>query len=198
MHPEIVAIFTYIRSDTISTRPYEPNTLTCQSAGTNNSPRDTFHSPVTWNPARHIPLSSYIFVYVQGPVRHQYLRKHLTLLLCFDIPPIAASVIHGCNPCRQNWQLCMTQQFRLDPTLCSLLDPTHWFLTWFYSLVPDLIWLTSSWLYSTHWFLTLFESMVLTWFDSSFPTWSRSLFPTRFISQFLTRFDSVFFGLTCV
>ena len=31
--------------------PDGPNTLTCQSASTNDAPRDPLHGPVTWNPA---------------------------------------------------------------------------------------------------------------------------------------------------
>ena len=40
MHQYRGIVCTYIRSDSLSTRPYNQNTLTCQSADTTNAPRD--------------------------------------------------------------------------------------------------------------------------------------------------------------
>ena len=48
MHQYILIVCTYIWSDGISMIPNNPNTLTCQSTVTNDSPRDPLHGPVTW------------------------------------------------------------------------------------------------------------------------------------------------------
>ena len=47
MHPDRVIARTDRRSDVLSTRPDYQNTLTCQSADTNDAPRDPLHGPVT-------------------------------------------------------------------------------------------------------------------------------------------------------
>ena len=47
MHPYRVIVRTYIWSDDISSISYGPNTLTCQSTGTNDFPRYLLHVPVT-------------------------------------------------------------------------------------------------------------------------------------------------------
>ena len=44
MHPYRGIVHTDRQSDGISTRPYEPNNLINQSAGTNTNPRDTLHA----------------------------------------------------------------------------------------------------------------------------------------------------------
>ena len=47
MHPDILIVCTYRRSDGLSTIPDDQNTFTRQSANTNNAPRDPLHGPVT-------------------------------------------------------------------------------------------------------------------------------------------------------
>ena len=51
-------------SDGLSTIPGDPNTLTRQSSGTNDAPRDLLHGLVTWNTSRHGPYYVYTYVYV--------------------------------------------------------------------------------------------------------------------------------------
>ena len=58
MHPDIEIVRMYRRSDCLSTRPDDQNTLTHQSADTNDAPRDPLHGPVTWNPAHTRPYST--------------------------------------------------------------------------------------------------------------------------------------------
>ena len=50
MHPARGIVRTYIRSDVLSARPDDHNTLTYQSIDTNEAPWDPIHAPVTWNP----------------------------------------------------------------------------------------------------------------------------------------------------
>ena len=45
MHPERGILHTHIWSDSISTRPDKPNTLTRQSDNTNDAPRDPLPPP---------------------------------------------------------------------------------------------------------------------------------------------------------
>ena len=47
MHPDILNLFTDIKSDGLSTIPEVPNTLTFQSNGKNDAIRDPLHCPVT-------------------------------------------------------------------------------------------------------------------------------------------------------
>ena len=47
MHPDRVIVRMYRRSDGLSTRPDYQNTLTHQSADTNDAPRDPLTGPVT-------------------------------------------------------------------------------------------------------------------------------------------------------
>ena len=47
MHLDIKIIRSYRRSDGIYTRLDDPNTLTRQSDGTNDAPREPIHGPVT-------------------------------------------------------------------------------------------------------------------------------------------------------
>ena len=61
MHPERVIVLTYRRLDNISKRQDDQNTLTRQSADTNNAPRDLLLVPITWKPAQTRP---YIYVYI--------------------------------------------------------------------------------------------------------------------------------------
>ena len=47
MHPNIVIVRTGIHSGGLSTIPDGLKTITRQSTGTNNAPRDPLHGPVT-------------------------------------------------------------------------------------------------------------------------------------------------------
>ena len=47
MQPDRVIVLTYRRSDSISSRPEDQNTLTHQSADMNDDPPDLIHVPVT-------------------------------------------------------------------------------------------------------------------------------------------------------
>ena len=49
MHLDILIFRTDRHSDGLSTIPDDLNTLTLQSAGMNNTPRDPLHRPVTGN-----------------------------------------------------------------------------------------------------------------------------------------------------
>ena len=46
MHPYIGIVRTYRRSEDLSTRPDDQNTLTRQSSDTNDAPRDPLHDPI--------------------------------------------------------------------------------------------------------------------------------------------------------
>ena len=52
MHPDRVTVRMYRRPEGLSTRPDDQTTLTCQSANTNDAPRDPLHGSVTWDPVR--------------------------------------------------------------------------------------------------------------------------------------------------
>ena len=58
MHPDRGIVCTYRWSDGISMIPDDHNTLTCQSANTNNATREYFHGPGTWNYVRVRPYST--------------------------------------------------------------------------------------------------------------------------------------------
>ena len=80
MHPDIVIVRTYSRSDILSTIPNDKNIITRQSDNTNDAPRDPLHDPIIWNPAQTRPYST----------QQIFLRLHLqsititasTSLLC--------------------------------------------------------------------------------------------------------------------
>ena len=142
-----VIVRMYRRSEGLSTGPDDPNTLTRQSAGTNNDPRYLPPQPrymeswPTWPAIRlrlHLRLRSRVFCCEQQ-----------TIFCCIEILPITTPVIPRRKPCHQHRQLCTTQWFWLESNNCYWLDLTYWFLISFDSPFPDLIQLTGSWLYST-------------------------------------------------
>ena len=47
MKPDRGILCTYRHSSGLSTRPYDPNTLTRQSSSMNYAPRDLLHGPIT-------------------------------------------------------------------------------------------------------------------------------------------------------
>ena len=163
----------YRRSEGLSMRPDDPNTLTRQSAGTNDAPRDLTPRPhymESWQTRPTIRLRLHICLRSRAssisPWTENYflLRQEPAHHHAIYPPPRALSsasaILH--NSMVLTW-------------FESL------FLTWSDLLVPCLIWLTVSWLDPTHWFLNWFDSTVLAWFNS--------LFLTRFDSLFLPWFD---------
>ena len=59
VHPDRGIVRTYRHSDGLSTIPYDPNTLTPQSAVTNDAPRDPLLGPVTGD-VRHLIIITHI------------------------------------------------------------------------------------------------------------------------------------------
>ena len=78
MYPERGIVRTDRRSDGISKIPDDPKSLTCQSASTNDAPRDLILGPVTWNPAQHGPICVYVYRYVYSPARCHDLHEQQT------------------------------------------------------------------------------------------------------------------------
>ena len=83
MHPNIGIVCTFIRSDGLSMRLDDQNTLTCQSADTNDPPpRDPLHVPVTCNPSR---IWSYSMRQLCLHLRLQYVTiVAITAMICQD------------------------------------------------------------------------------------------------------------------
>ena len=77
MHPDRGIVRTYRRSDSLSTRPDDHNTLTCQSSNTNDAPREKLLVPVTWNTYLIQPnlRYTYVYVYVYVPPKSQSPRE---------------------------------------------------------------------------------------------------------------------------
>ena len=75
MHPYRGIVRTYRRSDGPSTRTDDQKTLTCQSADTNDAPRNPLQGPITWNLAQTRPYS---MLHLRLHIR---LRLHLRLRL---------------------------------------------------------------------------------------------------------------------
>ena len=90
MHPHMGIFRTYGRSDGLSMGPYESNTLTSQSAGTNEAHRDLLIGPVTWNPIQHITTYVYVYIYVYIPIGRHNRYEQQTLRRYVKIPPIVA------------------------------------------------------------------------------------------------------------
>ena len=76
--PDRGIVRTYRRSDGISIRPDGQNTLTRQSADTNNAPRYPPHVPITWSPARTLPYSTLRL--------HLHLRLHSIMFTSRTVP----------------------------------------------------------------------------------------------------------------
>ena len=133
MNPDRWIVRTHRRSDSITTISDEHNTLTCQSADTNDAPRDPHHGPVTWNPDWTWPYSSL------------WLRLHLRLSLCLRLRlhlclqsvTITASTVLLCQEPAHN---CI-RYVMLAPSLASAVPCWQPFLTGFDSPV---FWLDST------------------------------------------------------
>ena len=95
MHSYRVILRTYSSLDSISTGPDDLNTLACQSAGTNDAPRDLLHGPVTrncdWHGHNYVYDYGYIYGYVYSPIWHHDCHEKQTLYSYYKSPPIVAS-----------------------------------------------------------------------------------------------------------
>ena len=89
MYPDRGIVHTYRRSDDLSTRPDNQNTLTCQSYNMNNAPRD----PLLLAPLHGIlPVSRicYVYGYVYGP----YVSAVVTITMSTE--PLNQEPTHPC------------------------------------------------------------------------------------------------------
>ena len=124
MHPDRVIVRTYIRSDGISDRPDNPNTLTFQSAGTNDAARDPFHVPVTWNTAQTRPYSILrLLICLRLQSRHLCCRRdHHKNTTALRSRPLA-HLIRRHKPRHQHRQFFLSPfPTRLDSIVFILLD----------------------------------------------------------------------------
>ena len=156
MHPKRLIVHMDRRSDSISTRIYDPNTVTIQSAGRNNAPREpppwpSYMESCPTRPALHLCLCLLLRIHLKSlteslsPRTAKYLPlRQYTAHCCFSYPLLALSL-------------------ELAISFDSLV------LTWFYFMV-----------------LTWFEYLVLTWLDSLVLTWFNFLTPTLFYLPFMT------------
>ena len=142
MQPDRVIVCTNRHSDGISTRPDNPNNLTCQSSSTNDAPRYPYYSTVTQNTARTRPKST-----LRLHLRPQYWHSAYVMITMRN-PPLCQYPIH-----------CRVINLMLVPSLASEVPRWLLFPTWFGS--PFLTWFNSR-------FSTWFDSRFLTGFDSVF------------------------------
>ena len=91
MHPDRLIVCTYIRSVGLSMVLDDLNTLTLQSGGMNNAPRDPLHGSVTWNPSWQGTTYVWVYGYVYSPTWNHDCRKQWTLCCYVKSPPIATS-----------------------------------------------------------------------------------------------------------
>ena len=199
MHPYRVIVHSNICLDSISTIPYDSNTLTCQYDGTNDAPRNLLHGPVTWHPSQCSPTYVYVCTYICSLARQNNCFKHLMLHQYIKNLPIAESYW-------PRWYPSLALAVFNNSTVPTQLESG--FSTVFDSGFPGFIcvkvfgriWLRFSrlnwtqffWRYLTQVFPTQFDPRSLTGFDS--------VFLTQFNSHFSTGFDSGFvqFDLTHV
>ena len=169
MHPDVGIIRTYRRSDSLSTRPDDLNTLTCQSASRNDALRDPPHGPGTQNHASfmdtlrlriHLRLRAHEFNPPSQSLQsqHHYVKS----------PPIAVSVIrlqsHHCHP-----KFCDVSRFRLDlPQLFFDAYYTQLFLFDYTQLFFDLIIFNFFSIKVTHFKQYPLRLQVLAWVSSKY------------------------------
>ena len=91
MHPDREIVSAERRSDGLSTRTDDLDTLTCKYSGTNNTPREPLHVPIKWNTPRHVLTYVYIYGYIYSPARRHNHHGQRTTHCCVNIPPIVAS-----------------------------------------------------------------------------------------------------------
>ena len=142
MHPYRGIVLTNRRWYGLYTIPDDSNTLTRQSVGTSNTPREPICGPFIWNPARHGPNYVYVYGYVYSPTRHHNHCKQRTLRCYVNIPPLVMSYWPPQSP-----------SLALAVSIWSLV----------------LIWFDSSFSMKLHSvFITQFDSRFLTGSDSDF------------------------------
>ena len=90
MHTYRGLLSTYIWSNIQYMRPDDPNTLTHQSSGMYNAPREPLHGTLTWNPSRHGLDYVYAYGYVYSTARHHNHWEQKTLCLYTNILPIVS------------------------------------------------------------------------------------------------------------
>ena len=110
MQPENGIVHMEIWSEGLFTRPDKPNTLTCQSTSTNDTPRYPLHGPVTWNTARTRPNLCYIHLCVcaigiSADVIIAARRRH-----CVKKRPTDMSFIQH-EHCHWHWKFCAGHPF---------------------------------------------------------------------------------------
>ena len=133
MQPDRRIVRTHRRSDGLSTIPNDQNTLTRQSADTNDTPRDPICRPVTWNPAWKRPYSTLrLRPRLQSRAYTPPSQSPRALHYWVKRPPTVTSVIR-CYP--RHWQ----QKFCWSH-FSTWFDSR--FLIWFDSIVVS-IWLES-------------------------------------------------------
>ena len=120
MHPDRGIVRTYKRSVIISPRPDVKKTLTCQSANTNNAPRDPLHGPVKWNPAETWTYSTLrlhlrLRLHLQPCASPPPSRSPRVLHRCVKSPPTVTSCIRRCHYHRHT-QFRAGSRFRFDST----------------------------------------------------------------------------------
>ena len=77
MHLDRAILHMYRRSGGLSTRPHGPNTLTCQSTGTNAAHRDLLRGPVT-HIQQYFPYLSPNTIFIVTPLSHLSSHHNIT------------------------------------------------------------------------------------------------------------------------
>ena len=90
----------YRWSDSLSTRPVVPNTITCQSCNAKNATRDLLHAFVTWKSTRltdmlrlRLPPCIFYFVAVATSTSLHYKPAHFRILSVAASPDIGNGII---------------------------------------------------------------------------------------------------------
>ena len=91
MYPYRGIVHTNRQPDSISTRRDDLNTLTCQSAVTNDAPWGLMLFPVTWNHPQQGPTNIYGYIY--SPMQHQDNHGQQTLHRYVKIYSIVVSYL---------------------------------------------------------------------------------------------------------
>ena len=125
MHPDRGILHTDRWSDGLSARPDVPNTLTLQSVGMNNAPRNPILHPVTHNPSQTQPGST----------------------LCIR-PRLSSCHLHQRHNCREHF----ASESRARPFPCELFDvgDVIGIISFFLVAISDLVWITVFWPDSTY------------------------------------------------
>ena len=93
MHIDRGIVRTYRRSDGLSTRTDDQNTLTRQSANKNDVPRESLHGPVTSNPARKRPYS---MLRLRLRLQLRLCLRHQSVTITTSTVPLRQEPTHSC------------------------------------------------------------------------------------------------------